>query len=239
MSDTLYNRIDYKLDNLLMDIESGKLGLPDLQRPFVWSNIKVRELFDSMLLGYPVGYLMLWDSPDDSGKTKQIGTDGHVFTESKQLIIDGQQRLTSLYAVMYGKKVIDERFNEKIIPIAFNPMERRFEVSTAPLRKSAEWIGDISELFVEKKTLTYTNKFINNLRDSYQKNGKDFTDEDEETVANSIQDLLALKNYMIPTLAITAQATEEDVAEIFKRVNSGGAKLNENDFILTLISVHD
>ncbi len=239
MSDTLYNRIDYKLDNLLMDIESGKLGLPDLQRPFVWSNIKVRELFDSMLLGYPVGYLMLWDSPDDSGKTKQIGTDGHVFTESKQLIIDGQQRLTSLYAVMYGKKVIDERFNEKIIPIAFNPMERRFEVSTAPLRKSAEWIGDISELFLEKKTLTYTNKFINNLRDSYQKNGKDFTDEDEETVANSIQDLLALKNYMIPTLAITAQATEEDVAEIFKRVNSGGAKLNENDFILTLISVHD
>ena len=58
MSDTLYNRIDYKLDNLLMDIESGKLGLPDLQRPFVWKNTKVRELFDSMLLGYPIGYLM-------------------------------------------------------------------------------------------------------------------------------------------------------------------------------------
>ena len=110
MSDTLYNRIDYKLDNLLMDIESGKLGLPDLQRPFVWKNTKVRELFDSMLLGYPIGYLMLWDSPEDSGKTKQIGTDAHAFTEAKQLIIDGQQRLTSLYAVMYGKEVVDERF---------------------------------------------------------------------------------------------------------------------------------
>ena len=239
MGEILYNRIDFKLDNLLMDIESGKLGLPDIQRPFVWKNIKVRELFDSMLLGYPIGYLMLWDSPDDGGKTKQIGTDSHAYRDAKQLIIDGQQRLTSLYAVMYGKEVIDEHFNKKTITIAFNPMTRKFEVSTAPLRKSPEWIGDISTLFLEKKTLTYTNRFIAALRESYEKNGKEFTDEDEETVANNIQDLLSLKNYMIPTLAITDQAGEEDVAEIFKRVNSGGATLNENDFILTLISVHD
>ena len=53
-----------------------------------------------MLLGYPIGYLMLWDAPDDSGKSKQIGTDGHAFREAKQFIIDRQQRLTSLYAVM-------------------------------------------------------------------------------------------------------------------------------------------
>lgn len=239
MSDTLYNRIDYKLDNLLMDIESGKLGLPDLQRPFVWKNTKVRELFDSMLLGYPIGYLMLWDSPEDGGKSKQIGTDGHAFKEAKQLIIDGQQRLTSLYAVMYGKEVVDERFNKKHITIAFHPLSRKFEVSTAPLMRSPEWIGDISTLFLEKKTLTFINNFVKALRDSYEKNGKTFSDEDEQTVADNIQELLALKNYMVPTLAITDQANEEDVAEIFKRVNSGGAKLNENDFILTLISVHD
>lgn len=239
MSDTLYNRIDYKLDNLLMDIESGKLGLPDLQRPFVWKNTKVRELFDSMLLGYPIGYLMLWDSPEDSGKTKQIGTESHAFTEAKQLIIDGQQRLTSLYAVMYGKEVVDERFNKKQIIIAFNPLERRFEVSTAPLRRSPEWIGNISALFMEKKTLSFIMQFIKTLREAWERNGKEFTDEQEEMVANNIQDLLALRNYMVPTLSITAQANEEDVAEIFKRVNSGGATLNENDFILTLISVHD
>ena len=239
MSDTLYNRIDYKLDNLLMDIESGKLGLPDLQRPFVWSNTKVRELFDSMLLGYPIGYLMLWDSPEDGGKSKQIGTEGHAIKEAKQLIIDGQQRLTSLYAVMYGKEVVDERFNKKRIVIAFHPLSRKFEVSTAPLMRNPEWIGDISTLFLEKKTLTYTNRFVSALRESFEKNDKPFTDEDEQTVADNIQELLALNNYMVPTLSITDQANEEDVAEIFKRVNSGGAKLNENDFILTLISVHD
>ena len=186
MSDTLYNRIDYKLDNLLMDIESGKLGLPDLQRPFVWKNTKVRELFDSMLLGYPIGYLMLWDSPEDSGKTKQIGIETHAFTEAKQLIIDGQQRLTSLYAVMYGKEVVDERFNKKQIIIAFTPLERRFEVSTAPLRRSPEWIGNISALFMEKKTLSFIMQFIKTLREAWERNGKEFTDEQEEMVANNI-----------------------------------------------------
>lgn len=42
---------------------SGKIGLPDLQRPFVWKNDKVRDLLDSMLRGYPIGYIMLWESP--------------------------------------------------------------------------------------------------------------------------------------------------------------------------------
>ena len=59
MANVLYKRVDYKLENLLLDIETGKLGLPDLQRLFVWQNSKVRDLFDSMMKGYPVGYLML------------------------------------------------------------------------------------------------------------------------------------------------------------------------------------
>jgi len=45
MADMLFKRVDYKLENLMMDIETGKLGLPELQRPFVWSTAKVRDLF--------------------------------------------------------------------------------------------------------------------------------------------------------------------------------------------------
>ena len=96
MGKVLYSRIDYKLENLLLDIESGALGLPDLQRPFVWQNAKIRDLFDSMMKGYPIGYLMLWDSPADEKNDKQIGTDQHQHSAPKKLIIDGQQRLTSL-----------------------------------------------------------------------------------------------------------------------------------------------
>lgn len=56
MGEMLFKRVDYKLDHLVLDIESGKLGLPDLQRPFVWKNAKVRDLLDSMMKGYPIGY---------------------------------------------------------------------------------------------------------------------------------------------------------------------------------------
>jgi uncharacterized protein with ParB-like and HNH nuclease domain len=81
-----------------------------------------------MMMGYPLGFLMLWDSPDDTGKHKQIGSDSHTHMAPKQLIIDGQQRLTSLYAVMYGKKIVDSKFDEKRITIAYKPSERKFEV---------------------------------------------------------------------------------------------------------------
>lgn len=54
-------------------IESGEIGLPDIQRPFVWSAAKVRDLFDSMYSGFPVGYLLFWGNLNTSG-ARQIGT---------------------------------------------------------------------------------------------------------------------------------------------------------------------
>ena len=240
MPSEIYNRVDYKLENMLLDIESGKMGLPDLQRPFVWSNNKVRDLLDSMMLGYPLGFVMLWDAPEDDGKNRLIGTDGHQHQAPKQLIIDGQQRLTSLYAVMYGKEIVDSKFRKKKIKIAYHPIDRKFEGSKNSLRKSPEWIGDISEAYEnESNSYDYVNNFISNLAEARQKEGKELTSEEKEKISKGISALFGLKKYQIPTLTITDAADEEDVAEIFKRVNSGGKALNENDFILTLISVHN
>jgi uncharacterized protein with ParB-like and HNH nuclease domain len=55
---TCFKRVDYDLSGLLHYIDIGDIGLPDIQRPFVWSNTKVRDLFDSMYRGLPVGYLL-------------------------------------------------------------------------------------------------------------------------------------------------------------------------------------
>ena len=74
MSDTLFKKVDYDLDSLVKFIELGQIGLPDIQRPFVWPNKKVRDLFDSMYRGYPVGYLLFWQNGFGS-ETKQIGMD--------------------------------------------------------------------------------------------------------------------------------------------------------------------
>jgi uncharacterized protein with ParB-like and HNH nuclease domain len=68
--------------------------LPDIQRPFVWKNVKARELFDSMYRGYPVGYLLFWETGVNAGARK-IGTDEKQLAPNR-VIVDGQQRLTSL-----------------------------------------------------------------------------------------------------------------------------------------------
>ncbi|MCY4340137.1 MAG: DUF262 domain-containing protein [Gammaproteobacteria bacterium] len=70
---TCFKRVEYDLSGLLHYIEIGDIGLPDIQRPFVWKNAKVRDLFDSMYRGFPVGYLLFWGNDDASG-ARQIGT---------------------------------------------------------------------------------------------------------------------------------------------------------------------
>jgi uncharacterized protein with ParB-like and HNH nuclease domain len=98
---TCFKRVDYDLSGLLHYLDIGDIGLPDIQRPFVWSNTKVRDLFDSMYRGFPVGYFLFWENVSPVG-VKHIGLDGKQHATPARLIVDGQQRLTSLYAVFRG-----------------------------------------------------------------------------------------------------------------------------------------
>lgn len=59
----LFREVNYQLSRLLAEIKDGDIGLPELQRPFVWSRTKVRDLFDSMYRGFPVGYFLFWENP--------------------------------------------------------------------------------------------------------------------------------------------------------------------------------
>ncbi|MGB9835004.1 MAG: DUF262 domain-containing protein, partial [bacterium] len=113
---TCFKRVDYELSSLLHYIDIGDIGLPDIQRPFVWSNTKVRDLFDSMYHGFPVGYLLFWENGQVNG-VKQIGLDTKAHSVPLRLIVDGQQRLTSLYAVFRGRKVLDNNYCEREIEI--------------------------------------------------------------------------------------------------------------------------
>jgi uncharacterized protein with ParB-like and HNH nuclease domain len=93
MSETVFTKVDYDLGTLVKYIDLGEIGLPDIQRPFIWKNIKVRDLFDSMYKGFPVRCLLFWKNPlDDSSRT--IGTDDKQKTPSL-VIVDGQQRFNT------------------------------------------------------------------------------------------------------------------------------------------------
>lgn len=244
MGKPIYTNVPRNLSDVLKDVRSGRIGLPDLQRPFVWKNNKVRDLFDSMLKGFPIGYIMLWESPSEyEDKKESIGKDEKSFKVPKDLVIDGQQRLTALVSSMYGVLIKDKKFQDRRIKIGFNPLNKKFDVWTSAIENDAEYISDISEAFLSKEKNT-TNKFrkefLNRLNSTRSKNEQPLlTDEEENLIEENINDLLQLENYSIPSLEISHNAGEEEVADIFVRVNSAGQKLTENDFILTLISVYE
>ncbi len=243
MAKELYDNIPMEVEDFLKDIKSGKLGLPDLQRPFVWKDNKVRELLDSMLKGFPIGYVMIWSAPEDFENVKQIGLNEKNFKRSEDLVIDGQQRLTSLIASMYGIKVRDKRFKERRIRIVFNPLDRTFEVWSNRYEKDPHWINDISKAYeadANHEATKFRKAFIKQLNEyNLSKDEPELTDDEEIAIEENLNALLDLKDYSLPVLKIRKKADEEDVADIFKRVNSGGQNLNENNFIETLLSVYD
>lgn len=231
MSATLFKKVDYSLDRLIQGIEMGEIGLPDIQRPFVWSQAKVRDLFDSMYKGFPVGFLLFWSNDQFDG-ARQIGLDKKQMRVPRLLIVDGQQRLTSLYAVLRGLPILDKNYRQVYLRIAFNPFEAEFKVSDATTRRDPEFIPDISEVWKSGGSYRYIKGFIDRLRQS-----RKIDDEKEGCLSEAIDRLFDLHNYMFTAMEIASTANEEQVADIFVRINSKGVQLRQADFILTLLSV--
>lgn len=229
---TCFKRVDYDLSGLLHYIDIGDIGLPDIQRPFVWSNAKVRDLFDSMYRGFPVGYLLFWENAQGNG-VKQIGVGAKQHVISSRLIVDGQQRLTSLYAVFRGRRVLDEDYRERQIEIAFRPRDGKFEVADAAIRRDPEWISNISELWASGKS---SYQMVKNFLQALGSKAS-LSENEEELISHNLDRLFDLQKYPFTALEIAPTVDEEQVADIFVRINSEGVKLNQADFILTLLSV--
>lgn len=210
--------------------------MPELQRPFVWKDSKVRDLFDSMMKGYPIGFLMLWDCPQ-LDKKKSIGVETHSYPTPQEVIIDGQQRLTCLYAVIKGKKVYNDKYAEKEIIISYNPLENKFEVGCQATRNDKAWIYNISIAFASPQ-YNFITDFINSLIRYRETKGLLLSEEEKLIISTNITALYNLAQYDMPVFNIKSDADEESVSDIFVRVNSGGTPLKQNDFILTLVSLY-
>lgn len=209
----------------------GKIGLPELQRPFVWPNVNVRDLFDSLHRGYPAGFLLFWKTGAD-GSLKNIGT-GQKQAVPELAIVDGQQRLTSLYAVIKGAEVLRANFKKEYIQIAFNPLSGRFDVADAAIRKDRACIPDISVLWTpDFKAGAFRKAFIKQLSEI-----RELTDDEEAAIEDAIDHLRNLPNYTFVALTLASSVDEETIAEVFVRINGKGKALNQADFIMTLMSV--
>ena len=207
---------------------------------YVWENTKVRDLLDSLFLGFPVGTLVLWHTSTDR-EARALGGD-RPGLRATTLVIDGQQRLTSLYAVMRGVDVIDKDGSPRRISIAFRPRDGRFEVADAAIRKDPEFLPNVTELWSGTRPKPQVRRdIITALRDK----GRAVDEKYEDAVERNLDRAHSIADYRCPTVDIrktatteAEEATEEDVAEIFVRINNQGTRLGQADFVLTLLSVY-
>ena len=227
----LFTTTNYPINALIEDIDLGKIGLPELQRPFVWPNVNVRNLFDSLYRGYPAGFLLFWETGAEAG-LKGIGSKNENAVP-KLAIVDGQQRLTSLYAVVKGAEVLRANFKRERIRIAFNPLSERFDVADAAIAKDKTYIPDISILWKPGAD-------IFEIADKYEKalaEVRELSSDQARKARSAINRVCNIIDFQFVALSLASSVGAETIAEVFVRINGQGKKLNQSDFIMTLMSV--
>lgn len=208
------------IDTLLTWVKSGDVAIPEIQRPFVWNAVKVRNFLDSLFQGYPVGYLIAWRNPDVKMKDGSSAS-------GKLILIDGQQRVTALMAALLGREVVNKDYQPVRIRIAFHPIEKQFEVAKPAM--DASWIQDIAMVFDPHTSLF-------DLVTAYCEHNPTTT---KDEVFRSILLLKGITNNQIGLINLNPDLDMDTVTEIFIRVNSEGVPLSQADFAMSKIAVNE
>ena len=262
------SKVDTTVGQLVDMIQRGDLRLPEMQRRYVWTSTRVRDLLDSLYRGYPSGTILVWETNlaqptrDLAVPQQQSGFSG------SKLLLDGQQRLTSLSAIIRGEP-IKVRNRQRPVDIAFNldhpegldevfeieddedtinrdrdeapdeesaPGEsesslldrlsrRTFAVASKALLNRPSWIS-VTEVFRGEKTDW---QFIKALVDSPD-------DPSFAKYSSRLQRLRRIRDYPYVMHVLGRDLSYPEVAEIFVRVNSLGAKLRGSDLALAQIT---
>jgi len=203
-------------------IEDKSVAIPDIQRPFVWHPKDVRDFIDSLYKGYPTGYLIIWQTPKVHLKD---GRDAL----GKQVLIDGQQRVTALMTAIVGQEILTSDYQKKVYRIAFNPIEERFAVKDLVNEKDPKWIPDISVVFKNQfSQISFFNEYIRNNPDA-----------DPGHIEMAMTKLLSIRSCQLGIIELTQDLSINEVTEIFVRINSRGKSLNSADFAMSKIAADE
>ena len=236
MDNNIYKETSYPISMLVWNIQNWTIALPELQRPYVWERTRVRNFFDSLYKWYPTWLIILLEN-DTEAWVKAIWW-WELEKTPNLSVIDGQQRLTSLFATLTWTPIVNSKLKEEKIVISFNPITESFEVADAST-KSWDWIYDIKEIISWTNLLTIFNEYITNYK---KRCDEQWISEDErirdDEIMNRIQKVSNIKTIKIQAIEILKDTDLEVVSDIFLRINSWWIKLNNSDFILTLMSVY-
>ncbi len=215
-----------KISNVLDLIDSGDIALPEFQRGYVWNRGEVRSLFESLYRRHPVGGLLVWVT---ESKTANRRGEGPVVAGSVRLLLDGQQRMTSLYGVVRGKP--PEFFDgnpQTFTGLRFHLEDETFEFyQPIKMRDDPHWI-DVTQLM--KGGPAGLGGFIERLTAIPELAGR------VGEFVSRLSMLLSIPDIDLHVEEVTgADKSLDVVVDIFNRVNSGGTKLSKGDLALARI----
>ncbi len=257
-------KAEASVEELVGMIERGELRLPEMQRRYVWRSTRVRDLLDSLYRGYPSGVILLWDT-DEKVPQQDFSITQHVNPyQSTRLLLDGQQRLTSLSAVISGE-LVNVRGRKRPIEILFN-LEHpdQLAVVTEVIEDAdgngeeddvddvADASGDELQRRFDKMTFLVATRKIETLHHWVKVTDVFKTDEDAPFLSRAgiekISDplytkysqrlarLRGIRKYIYRMDVLERSMSYDEVTEIFVRVNSLGAKLRSSDLALAQIT---
>jgi len=214
-----------KIATILDHIDSGHMALPEFQRGYVWNRDQVRGLFESLYKHHPVGGLLVWVT---NSETASYRGDGILSPGIVNLILDGQQRVTSLYGVVRGKAPKFFDGNEQ----AFTGLYFNLETETFNFYQPMKMQGDVLWVNVTDLMMKGTQGIgefatvLSSKPEYAAKLGEYF---------GRLSRLLAITEIDFHIEQVTGDKSLDVVVDIFNRVNSGGTKLSKGDLALAKI----
>lgn len=249
------------LFEILKDVHNGKIQLPDFQRGWVWDDNRIKGILASVAKSFPIGAIMLLETGNENVRFKTEPLEGVKLdneVKPELLILDGQQRITSLYQTIITNEIVTTR-NEKNYEIKrwyyidmVKAMDENYDLEEAIIslnetKQIREDFGrrivlDLSEKELEYKNLmypvcmiddysTWRREFSNYWQHSSEKSR--FWDDFEKKVIDSF------RQYMLPVIILKKENPKEAVCQVFEKVNTGGISLNVFELLTATFAADD
>ena len=208
-----------KLKNILDQIDEGILALPQFQRGYVWKRWQVRNLMESLYQDFPIGSMLVWQT---KARQHEIKGKGKLSLGSHELLLDGQQRLTSLYGIVRGKRpAFSNAEPSAFLNLYFNVETEEFEFyGPTKMKHNPKWVS-VTDV-MQKDLGDVIKPFMNDsqLADYIGRIAK-------------INGVLQ-RDFHVETMTDQSMSMNV-VVDIFNQVNSGGTKLSKGDLALAKI----
>lgn len=235
------------LYEILKDVNSGKIQLPDFQRGWVWDDDRIKGVIASVAKSFPIGAVMLLETGNENirFKTKPVeGVLGLNGTKPEMLILDGQQRITSLYQAIMTNRVVNTRNSKgyeikrwyyidmvKALDTDSDLEEAIFSINENKIiteNIGRDIILDLSTEENEFKNLMYPVSMVDNY-DEWRTKFIEYWDYDRDKIKfwNEFEKKIikGFNGYNLPVIVMKKENTKEAVCQVFEKVNTGGVSL--------------